>query len=81
MKWLENEDKNEMVGKWKWNGWKMKIKMKWLENKNEMVGNWKWNGWKMKWLEKNEMVKIENEMIGKWKWKGWKMKMQWWGKL
>ena len=42
MKWLENEDKNEMVGKWKWNGWKMK--MKWLENENERDGKWKCNG-------------------------------------
>ena len=66
-----------MVGNWKWNGWKMKIKMKWLENENEMVG--KWNGRKkMKWLKlKMKWLENENEMVGKWKWNGWKMKMKW----
>ena len=68
MKWLENEDKNEMVGKWKWNGWKMKWseKNEMVKIENEMVGKWKWNGWKMKmkWLEN------ENERDGKWKCNG-----------
>ena len=41
--WLESESENQLVGKGKWIGWRVKVKTNWLESEsvNRLVEKYK----------------------------------------